>query len=590
MKLKIRFWDKSIFLRMILTFLIILIPIYFMGLSIYNWGINTVRKEMINSLTAQMEFYIKTLESDVQRIKILQYDLFVDEDLGKLSDMLQVMNEYDKSVSMRRLQQRLVAIKSSSIYIKDVSLFISSLNSVVSSNKAVDTISREEFNKGRYSQYHNPPALFTINGGIYLEGWYPPSVIKEIDNSYFQVEIELLKPELVKSLEHFNSYEGGGTILYDYDKNPVVEDLKNIDLDVQDRKVLKNLITDSQNGTDTFVAGGNRYLSIWINSQYLNFTLLRFTPEDKAFEAIRKYQAWFWLFSALAAIIIGLFSFSTYRFIQRPLKKLIKSFRRLEYGDAGFTISHNHEDEFGQLYKSFNSMISKLNELIEQVYKQKILAQKAELKQLQSQINPHFLYNSFYMLNRMIKMEDYERSNLVSLRLGSYFKFLTRTAGDEVRLETEVEHAFIYADMQAMRFNKRLTIEFSALPEKFNDIKVPRLILQPLIENAIEHGMKDVEEGGRIRVGFCEIEKDLSIVVEDNGSGISDEELLTLKGSLTMDSENMECTGMINIHRRLRLQFGQKSGLVLDRSSLGGLKVEIIIFYTQGGDQECTGF
>jgi len=577
MKFKFRILEKSIFIRLIITFFIVLIPIYVMGLSIYNWGINTVRQEMLKSMTAQVEFYMGNLENDIQRIKILQHDLFVDDDLIKLSDTIKIMNEYEKSVSILRLQQRLITIKSSSAYINNVSVFIESLNKMISSNKAVDSLSRADFNKNKVEEYFNPPQLFFINGGIYIEGWYPPYVIKDINNSYFQVRIELSKAEISKALEQFNIYEGGGTILFDRKKQEIVENISGSILNTEEKDELKVQIDKSQNEKQIVKIGSKNYLLMRVTSQYLNLTLLRFTPEDEAFGALRKYQIWFWLFSVLSVIIMILLSFFTYRFIQKPLKKLIHSFRKLENGDINISISHNHEDEFGQLYGSFNSMVYKLNGLIEQVYKQKILTQSAKLKQLQSQINPHFLYNSFYMLHRMIKLEDYQNSTLVSQKLGNYFKFITRNDADEVKLVSEVEHAQIYAEMQAMRFSNRIKIEFLKLPEEFSEMIVPRLILQPLIENAFEYGLKDIEENGRLIVEFNGIKNGISIVVEDNGDGLSDSELEDLKDRLNMEDDCLECTGMINIHRRLKLKFGTKSGIRLDRSRFGGLKAEIII-------------
>ncbi|MCX7657034.1 MAG: histidine kinase, partial [Treponemataceae bacterium] len=161
----------------------------------------------------------------------------------------------------------------------------------------------------------------------------------------------------------------------------------------------------------------------------------------------------------------------------------------MEEGDLKTRIEYERKDEFGYLFHSFNRMVDKLDELVNQVYVAKILAQKAELKQLQAQINPHFLYNSFFTLQRTIIGEDIDKAALYAEKLGSYFKYITRNRQEEVALEKEVEHARIFTDIQSMRFSRRIKIEFGCLPEECRDWIVPRLILQPLLENAFEHGL-----------------------------------------------------------------------------------------------------
>ena len=162
-------------------------------------------------------------------------------------------------------------------------------------------------------------------------------------------------------------------------------------------------------------------------------------------------------------------------------------------------------------------MVKELKTLIEQSYKQKILVQRAEMKQLQSQINPHFLYNSFFILNTMARTEDYENIEKFTEQLGRYFQFITRSAADEVPLEKEVEHARVYTEIQAMRYSNRIKAYFEELPEEFWGIVVPRLILQPIIENAFEHGLGMVKKNGILTVSFEKLQNGLHIIIENNG-------------------------------------------------------------------------
>jgi two-component system, sensor histidine kinase YesM len=222
-------------------------------------------------------------------------------------------------------------------------------------------------------------------------------------------------------------------------------------------------------------------------------------------------------------------------------------------------------------------MVERLKTLINQIYKQKILSQKAELKQLQSQINPHFLYNSFFILSRMIKLGQYENSSDFASQLGGYFKYITRSASDEIELQKEVEHARVYTNIQEIRFSRRIRVIFQDLPDCWNDIIVSRLIIQPVIENAFEHGLENKKKDGIIQVTFNSIDRGIQISVEDNGEELTGNELANLQQMIAELDDTTEYTGILNIHRRITLKFGEESGMVLSKSTLGGLRVDINI-------------
>jgi two-component system sensor histidine kinase YesM len=209
------------------------------------------------------------------------------------------------------------------------------------------------------------------------------------------------------------------------------------------------------------------------------------------------------------------------------------------------------------------------------------MMQKAELKQLQSQINPHFLYNSFFILNSLAKTGDQERIELFTNMLGEYFRFITRNGEDNVKLSDEVRHSRMYTEIQKLRFSRRIAVEFQELPEELALVKVPRLIIQPIIENAYEHSLEKLPGEGLLRVSFEATSDEIRISVEDNGADITDDEIAELEKRLEDTDQSHEMTGLINIHRRIVLTYGKGSGLFLSRSCLNGLKVVIVITLTE---------
>ena len=207
---------------------------------------------------------------------------------------------------------------------------------------------------------------------------------------------------------------------------------------------------------------------------------------------------------------------------------------------------------------------------------QKGLTQQAQLKQLQAQINPHFLYNTYFMLSRKITRMDYDGAEEISKHLGHYFKYLTRDGSDSLPLRQEVEHAKSYAAIQQNRFSDRITVQFDDLPEVYAGLIVPRLIIQPLLENSFGHGLEKLEHDGLLRLRYTGDTQNLNITVEDNGKDAADETIETLRESLD-DPNVQEVTGLINIHRRLKIYFHGKAGLDIQRSELGGIAVTIFI-------------
>ena len=201
------------------------------------------------------------------------------------------------------------------------------------------------------------------------------------------------------------------------------------------------------------------------------------------------------------------------------------------------------------------------------------------MKQLQAQINPHFLYNSFFMLQRMIRF-DPDVAQEVASALASCFRYITKNSMDNVTLREEYENVTNYSYIQGLRFEGRIRIELEPLPEQFHKIPVPKLILQPILENAFKYGLTNKLADGYIHMSFLTDTDHLIIRIEDNGDELTDETLKYLTQQLTataISSSGIEMSGILNIQRRLNIFSNYKDSLKVRRSDLGGLCVEITL-------------
>jgi two-component system, sensor histidine kinase YesM len=574
---KLNIWKSSIYARLVITFLIVMIPIYFIGFNIYNWGISTVKTEISNAKLAQIKYYIDNLEKDIQRIKIQQSDCLLSDDMNILAINTEFMNDYDRNHLMLTLQQRLNTIKSSSVYIENAIAIIPSIKKSIAGVGSISDLKQEDLKMLKVKNNSTISQLIYINNKIYLNAMFPQNYSSNIQNPVYSILIGFSSAELKKSLIQFDFNEGSGAFLLNSQNKIVISLSQNAGLPKDIHRFIENKLKSSAEGKGSIRIRKERYLVIYKNSQYLGLTLCNYIPEAQMYDSLKKYQIWFWIFSIAAMVFIVIFSFSIYQFLQRPLKKLIKAFKRLEGGDLNFSIKHSYNDEFQYLYEHFNIMLQNLNTTIDQSFKQKIMIQHAELKQLQAQINPHFLYNSFFILYTMTRREEYEELEKFALQLGEYFEFITRNGSDEVTLEKEVTHAKTYCDIQEKRFSNRLKVEFGEVPYEYLDLKVPRLILQPIIENAFEHGLEKKQENGLLQIGFIVMAQKLYISIEDNGEEISELDIVEINKKIYSDGDEIEITGIVNIHRRIRLKFGTQSGISVSRGNTGGLKVVLEI-------------
>ncbi|MGZ7441121.1 sensor histidine kinase [Paenibacillus sp. TH7-28] len=572
---------NTIFLRLIITFLLIMLPILLSAVYLYHWVVQTASADITKTAAAQTAFYLTDLENEIERIKLLQFSLLEDDNLNELALAWETMATIDRTENMNSLMKRLYTVQNSSMYIKDVSVHIATIDRTMSALGGVRGFEAERYREIR-SVFGGGSQVIEWNGGLFL-GAMKQRGTKGAE-PLFTVEIELDPQKLQEALAQFNTYPGSGTLLLSDSAKVALAsgtgELPKAGAPFYVQEIRPAAVAGK---TAKLLIAGNRYYAVQAHSADLGLSIYRFIPDQVVRKPLSKFYKWAWVFAACALGIFAAFALSTYKFIHKPMLTLVKSFRRMEQGDLSIYIAHESKDEFRYLYGRFNQMVENLRSLIDQVYKQKIMAQRAELKQLQSQINPHFLYNSFFILNTMAKTGDTERIEQFTTLLGEYFEFVTRNASDLVALEQEIHHARMYAEIQELRFSRRIQVRFDPLPDELRSIPVPRLIVQPIIENAFKHSLEKKVKNGLIAVRFEKASSQVRIIVEDNGDRLADEALERIRIALHDVRDQAETTGMVNIHRRIRITFGEDSGLQTERSELGGLRVTILL--ADGGDR-----
>ncbi|GAA3400562.1 sensor histidine kinase [Paenibacillus hodogayensis] len=580
-----RWWGRNrkltIFPKLIAAFLLVIAPLYVLGLVMNRLGETSVRNELSKSQQSRVEFYLNALVLEKEHIIKLLQESAMDKSLQHYTFLNGAMTLLERNDAVMRIESNLRIIKNSSVYIKSAGAHILTLDRTLSTERSITDEIAEEYaaieSAYRELPYTGELPIIAWQDRLFIGLGFPESGYWTRKPS-FALTVEL-DPEMIRGmLGKFADYERSGAALINPRRHWNVYSAS----DDTVRQTLTRFIErqyeqGKREGIESVRIGSETYLVTYQYSPTLGSYLSSYIPYDQLFGKIEWYRSLFWLLSAVSTAIIILYSYLIFRSIHRPLHKLIRAFRKVEDGQYQPTPLPQTGDEFVYLFRHFNTMVGKLKVLIHEVYEQRIRAQSSELKQLQSQINPHFLYNSFFILYRLAQINDNDSIARFSRYLGEYFQYITRSAADEVPLEAEINHARTYAEIQNIRFSNRIQCDFAELPDDCARLPVPRLFLQPIIENAYKYGLEDKRTGGKIAVEIERRNEAILISVEDNGSRLTDETLHKLRLELADQGPDVEYTGLLNVHRRLRLRFGNRSGITVTRGGMGGMKVVLTL-------------
>lgn len=287
---------------------------------------------------------------------------------------------------------------------------------------------------------------------------------------------------------------------------------------------------------------------------------------------------------AIALMVVILISWILSRNLTRPIITLSGMMQQPEeFPDASELPYFNRGDEIGTLYTSYQKMLDDRNLYVKNEFENKLILLDSQMKSLESQINAHFLYNTLESINSIATVEKVPAISTMSLALGRMFRYSIKTESELVPLSQEIIHVKDYSTIQEIRFNHRYSLQ-TDIPKELEQITVLKLILQPLVENALYHGLQYCRSGDTIVLKARREGRSLLLSVEDNGVGIPPGKLEELKAQLQKSPEFTELgqrreegIGVVNIHSRIRLYYGEPYGLNLDDQPEKGARFTILL-------------
>lgn len=408
-----------------------------------------------------------------------------------------------------------------------------------------------------------------------------------------------------RQLYELNTLKRVGIVLIETDAGPILEALSNAKLGAgssvsiwgQDGRVIVSTGTDRehdeplreapeapQKDGEVRIAHEKKSLVVAAKVKMTGWTIGLRAPKEEINLELRQTQQF--LLTVVAALVIVSTLLATFvsRSFSNPFKRLIQQMKKVETGNFKGSVDVNSYEELNILVASFNRMVGRMDELVERIKLASTSEKNAQLQALQSQVNPHFLYNTLDMIYWMLDERENDRLGRVILALSQMFRYSSEwEEGAQSTLAAELEQMRHYLTIIEIRLSGRIRVEIAADPA-WLEAPLPKMTLQPIIENAVKYGIEPLSGSGALRVYTRVAGPELQLVVEDSGAGMDETRLARLRASLQAEEDGERTAeagrkgiGLQNVHRRIRLMFGEPYGLRIDSAEGSGTTVVVAI-------------
>lgn len=325
---------------------------------------------------------------------------------------------------------------------------------------------------------------------------------------------------------------------------------------------------------------GEDALLLYAGSHGMNWRVVHYIPTGSISESLAPIGRFVWgaLLCCALVLIAVLLSFSAMIFT--PIRRLAQNLERFGRGERGVRISTCRSDEIGDLERQFNKMADDVVSYMNEVETQHRAQTQLELKVLENQINPHFLYNTLDLINwRLRRVGQNEIADMTNM-LAQFFRIGLHEGAEFITLDKETEHAKIYLQICQIRYGGGFRFVFD-VPEELLGCRVKKLILQPILENAILHGINGTIRNGVIQVTARKEEAVLSLCISDNGRGMEAHQLKHINALLKQkEISGTDAFGLQNINRRIVLAYGEAYGVSVQSAAGKGTCITVRLAYT----------
>lgn len=565
---------------MFLLISIVLVSFTVGSYVILKYAFRIYNNEIYRQSALALSISSTSIEHELKKLEQLSYQVSTDQLVQKyLFDLKQSRDEYAKFSIGTDLKNRMVQLGALNKYVKSIHIYDVVEDDYKVGNQVM--IIPEDWVKEIKAK------ALEKQGGVQwiVQEQYDQSLIITRDIRYYiQMSLEHLGVIIVRIdmdkiiSDIMGNLEDGQTLLFIMNEEDELIYATNDAIPFE--SIQKG--TKKNKGYHLLNIEDDQYFATYTPSRDLDWTYTIISPYSTLFQALIKTSqavGIIYAFLFILALYIGIKFVSN---ITKPIESLNRKMKRVQTGeldpfkkDAQINFS---KDELGEMHENFQMMMNQINTLIKENFQKQIAIKDAEYKALQAQINPHFLYNTLESINWTAKVNGQTKISEIAESLAFLLRKSIDTKGPLIPLKEEIKIIHSYITIQSYRFEERLKFSLN-IPPEIMDCKIPKFVLQPLIENSIQYGLQQM-------LGTCTIEVtgELSgdtvlLTVQDNGKGI-DRQLLEQLKRTTYESKGTGL-GLKNIRERIQLLFGENYGIEIQSKKNHGTTVKIIIPYTK---------
>lgn len=557
---------QSIQMTIALSFTIVsVISMGILGISLYNRFVNKMEdmttqsaEQLLNQTAINLESYLRNM----RRISdAMYYSVIKDKDLAtdSLDEEMNLLYEANKdnliSIACYTNDGRLVAAapvatEKNNLDIVDQEWFTEATGQMENVHFSTPHV-QNLFDDPSYRYYwvvSLSQAVELTSGGNSTLG------VLLVDMNYSSIEQLLTKANTDNASEYVYLMDGSGELIYHPKQKLIYTDLFSEN----------NLVAASyEDGSHKEEYDGEKRIVTVKTISYTGWKIVSVVPMSSFDMGISGMRMFVILLMSLSMLMIILLNQFVSANIAKPLKRLNDSVKDWEAGNMNPDIYVGGSLEVEHLGKTLRSTVAQIQELMHDILVEQEEKRKSELDALQSQINPHFLYNTLDSIVWMIEGERYEDAVFMVTQLASLFRISLSRGKTIISMEDELKHARNYMNIQKIRYKNKFTVEFQVEDAILSCCTV-KLVIQPLLENAIYYGMESMDGDGEITVVGYRKGDDVYVEVRDNGLGMPDEMVDALLTENNRVRKHGSGVGLINVHNRIRLRFGEPYGLEID--------------------------
>ncbi len=562
--------------------LLIIVPVTIIFYAVFDFymtdKINETKK-LISQVDSQAIESIDSFISDIEQLTtqpLYNDDLMYTLNKSNDEDETNGKFTFEEMSSIRRFLNYIMASKK---YI--YSSFIFNLKGS-NAYQMVDSTIASNYDPSKESWFINTVELQGspfVRGSFKYDRWkwqgdndfYLFSVSRVINNVYDGKKIGLISIDInsqflrdicnkIKTFkgEYIFILDENNTIIYDSNENNITKKIKD--------STYKDIsYSDLQKKNSEITMGHQKYIVNTEESLETSWKLVRLLPENILYSDIRNVERNVIILVSVFVFVSLLISIFTASAMTMPLKKLTRMMKIVEQGDFKISFSTKYDDEIGQLGKSFNHMLMMIDQLLDTIYLTQERKKEAELYMLQSQINPHFIYNTLESIRMLAESNDDIYVSKSLFTLGKLLRYSVDINNKIVSVKDEVDYLNNYLYLQNFRFSNRLQFNIN-LDNELYEYKILKLLFQPIVENAIQHGLEPQFNTGVITITGYKTSEGICFDISDNGVGISEYQLIEINEiindfSNTIDGSKMKSIGLRNINERIKLHYGESYGI-----------------------------